>query len=145
MRAISKDYMSLCSPQIQVGRKADLAPRPKKMIKPNQSLEPTTTAVTSRACARLAPAAVVAHLKRSAKGMLATIKANAARLTELQNEVNRTVELRSHSPEGLSAWKQACDRFHQEYDSLAFPGGYARGLKQIAAGDLATISVAIEY
>ena len=31
---------------------------------PNQALEPTTTAVTIRAGARLAPAAVVAHLKR---------------------------------------------------------------------------------
>jgi hypothetical protein len=30
--------------------------------KPNQALEPTTTAVTIRADARLAPAAVVAHL-----------------------------------------------------------------------------------
>jgi hypothetical protein len=29
---------------------------------PNQALEPTTTAVTIRAAARLAPAAVVAHL-----------------------------------------------------------------------------------
>jgi hypothetical protein len=30
--------------------------------KPNQALEPTTTAVTDRAGARSAPAAVVAHL-----------------------------------------------------------------------------------
>ncbi len=30
--------------------------------KPNQSLEPTTASVTIRAYARLAPAAVVAHL-----------------------------------------------------------------------------------
>ena len=29
---------------------------------PNKALEPTTTAVTPRACARVAPAAVVAHL-----------------------------------------------------------------------------------
>ena len=31
---------------------------------PNQALEPTTTAVTPRAGARVAPAAAVAHLKR---------------------------------------------------------------------------------
>jgi hypothetical protein len=30
--------------------------------RPNQSLEPTTAAVTIRAAARLAPAAVVVHL-----------------------------------------------------------------------------------
>jgi hypothetical protein len=30
--------------------------------KPNQALEPTTTAVTNRAGARFAPAVVVAHL-----------------------------------------------------------------------------------
>jgi len=39
--------------------------------KPNQSPEPTTTAVTPRACARVAPAAVVAHLERWAKYMKA--------------------------------------------------------------------------
>jgi len=37
-----------------------LSDRP--MPEPNQSPEPTTTAVTIRAAARLAPAAVVAHL-----------------------------------------------------------------------------------
>jgi len=34
----------------------------RSMPEPNQSSEPTTTAVTIRAAARLAPAAVVAHL-----------------------------------------------------------------------------------
>ncbi len=34
----------------------------KKKPEPNQALEPTTTAVTNRADARFAPAAVVAHL-----------------------------------------------------------------------------------
>jgi hypothetical protein len=33
-----------------------------KTTEPNQALEPTTTAVTDRAIARSAPAAVVAHL-----------------------------------------------------------------------------------
>jgi hypothetical protein len=33
--------------------------------RPNQALEPTTPAVTPRADARVAPAVVVAHLKRS--------------------------------------------------------------------------------
>ena len=33
-----------------------------KTTEPNQALEPTTTAVTNRAGARFAPAAVVAHL-----------------------------------------------------------------------------------
>jgi hypothetical protein len=32
--------------------------------RPNQALEPTATAVTPRACARVAPAVAVAHLKR---------------------------------------------------------------------------------
>jgi hypothetical protein len=41
------------------GKKSD---KEEKKGKPNQALEPTTTAVTDRASARSAPAAVVAHL-----------------------------------------------------------------------------------
>jgi hypothetical protein len=73
------------------------------------------------------------------------IQSNAARLRALHEDVHRTRGLRLRSPQDFAAWKQAGERFRSEYDGLAFPGGYSRGLERIRNGDLATIARAIDY
>ena len=77
--------------------------------------------------------------------MLSTIQANAKRMNELYARISETVQHRDESPEGLRAWKKACDDFHREYGMLAFPGGFSVGLEKIKAGDLHTIEVALVY
>jgi hypothetical protein len=77
--------------------------------------------------------------------MLSVIQANAKRINELQTRIDETFQHRDESPEGLRAWKDACAQAHQEYGSLAFPGGYAAGLEKIKRGDVATIEVALLY
>jgi len=39
--------------------------------------------------------------------------------------------------------RQACDKFHSSYDSLAFPGGYEIGIRKINEGDLSSIETAL--
>ena len=73
------------------------------------------------------------------------LKANAARLTELQQRVHETARDRAKSAGHLQAWQEACTRFRDAYDGLAFPGGLGRGLEKIVAGDLDTVVVALEY
>lgn len=77
--------------------------------------------------------------------MLSVIQANAKRINELQARIDETFQHRDESPEGLRAWEDACAQAHQEYGSLAFPGGYAAGLEKIKEGDVATIEVALLY
>jgi len=77
--------------------------------------------------------------------MLSTIQANAKRMNELYARISETVQHRDESPEGLRAWKEACQEFHREYGTLAFPGGFSVGLEKIKAGDLPTIEVALVY
>jgi hypothetical protein len=77
--------------------------------------------------------------------MLSIIQTNAERLRRLNQAVNPTAQNRSLSSEDHLKWKEACEAFHREYDQLAFPGGLMRGLEKIAAGDLMTCVVALEY
>jgi len=73
------------------------------------------------------------------------IQQNAARLKALYAEVNRTVQSRSQSQRDYEAWREACGKFHEQYDSLAFPGGLARGLELIRQSDHPTIEMALCY
>lgn len=77
--------------------------------------------------------------------MLPIIQQNAARLKALYAEVNRTVQSRSQSQRDYEAWEEACQRFHAEYDSLAFPGGLTKGLELIRQSDHPTIEMALRY
>lgn len=77
--------------------------------------------------------------------MLPLIQQNAARLKALQAKVHRTYRSRSQSQRDYEAWEEACQRFHAEYDSLAFPGGLTRGLELIRQSDHPTIEMALCY
>jgi hypothetical protein len=73
--------------------------------------------------------------------MQATIASNAARLRHLHDRIDTTFREQPHGPEH----RAACDEFHREYDSLAFPGGLAAGLKQLKNNNPEVIEAALQF
>lgn len=73
------------------------------------------------------------------------IAANAAELRALHDSVWITFTRRARSPADRAAWELACRRFRENHDRLAFPGGLARGMASLAAGDLTTIETSIRF
>jgi hypothetical protein len=41
--------------------------------------------------------------------------------------------------------RNACEEFHGNYDSLAFPGGLSSGLERLASSDPEAVELAIQY
>jgi hypothetical protein len=74
-----------------------------------------------------------------------TIQRNAHRIKELHGKIDETLARRSISREAWKEWEQACKLFHQEYNALAFPGGYEEGLQKIQAGDSNAIENALAF
>lgn len=74
-----------------------------------------------------------------------SILINAARLRELHAEIHRSARTRNDSAEAQSRWQQASARFHNEYDSLAYPGGLDAGLARLRLLDAAAIASAIQF
>jgi hypothetical protein len=74
--------------------------------------------------------------------LIRAIEKNAEEIRRLHDRIGATFEKRDRSPE---AWKAACAEFHQRYDQLAFPGGYAGALERILAGDPQTIEAALSF
>jgi hypothetical protein len=73
------------------------------------------------------------------------IQENARRLSELHERVHDTWQRRDSSPEAREEWSKACAAFRNQYDALAFPGGYASALKKIQAGDGRAIEDAVAF
>lgn len=73
------------------------------------------------------------------------IQANARRLAELHERVRDTWQCRDSSPEAREEWSKACAAYRNQYDALAFPGGYASALKKILAGDGRAIEDAVAF
>ncbi|WP_343652771.1 hypothetical protein [Stenotrophomonas sp.] len=63
------------------------------------------------------------------------IRANADEINRLQRLIHETAALRWRGPEEKQRHAEACAQFHQRYAELAFPGGYAHALQQLAAHD----------
>jgi hypothetical protein len=82
--------------------------------------------------------------KARAVAVAETISANAHLIRELHTRIHETLKSRD-TPEGRVAWERACAEFHSRYDDLAFPGGYERGLKRIAANDAEAIDTALAF
>jgi hypothetical protein len=80
--------------------------------------------------------------KRSYYGEI--IAVNAKIIRELHDRIHTTLRDRDTSY-GRKIWSDACAEFHAKYDNLAFPGGYDRGLKLLAAGDLEMIEAALVF
>jgi len=73
------------------------------------------------------------------------IEFNAAKLRELQSAVKATFTDRHLGEKQKEAWKEAGRRFHDNYDKLASPGGLAKAMSLLAAGDPATTEVAVDF
>lgn len=73
------------------------------------------------------------------------IAANAAELRALHAALWSTFAQRVLSPADRVEWELACRRFRENHDRLAFPGGLARGMASLAAGDPATIETSIRF
>lgn len=73
------------------------------------------------------------------------IQQNAKRIVELHERIHMTLKRRHMSPEDRAEWSHACHQFHDQYDALAFPGGYDSGLKKLQAGDGRAIADALVF
>ncbi|AEM50385.1 hypothetical protein BurJV3_1053 [Stenotrophomonas maltophilia JV3] len=73
------------------------------------------------------------------------IRANADEINRLQQAIHESAALRWRDPEQKLLHAQACAAFHQHYERLAFPGGYANALKQLAEHDPDTLDVALTF
>src|SRR5262245_29950351 len=73
------------------------------------------------------------------------IQANARRIVELRERIQKTYESRHADPRAAAEWSRACEDFRRHYDDLAFPGGYEAALQRIAASDAGAIDVALAF
>lgn len=71
------------------------------------------------------------------------IRANADEINRLPRAIRESAALRWRDPERRLLHSQACAAFHPHYERLAFPGGYANALKQLADHDPDTLDVAL--
>lgn len=72
------------------------------------------------------------------------ILASSAMLNELQNHIRATFKDKNKSAEKRALWLTACQNFHEAFDDLFFPGGYATFLK-MRKNDPHAIEVAINF
>jgi len=77
--------------------------------------------------------------------MVSLLEANSARLRELHDAIHQSFRARGESAEANMQWRDACARFHDEYDALAFPGGLTYGLARLRALDPEAIETAVHF
>lgn len=73
------------------------------------------------------------------------IQHNAERLRDLHNAVHSTYELRREGASQEARWREACRRFHQDWDQLAFPGGITEGMRRLVANDPGAVESAVVF
>lgn len=73
------------------------------------------------------------------------IRANADEINRLRQAIRDTASARWRGPEERERHAAACAEFHQHYERLAFPGGYANALKRLAEHDPDTLDVALTF
>lgn len=73
------------------------------------------------------------------------IEANAAQLDRMHRAIREAWRHRLESPAHKREWHDACLRFHESYDGLAFPGGLERGMALLKQHDASTIEVATRF
>lgn len=69
---------------------------------------------------------------------------NSAELRRLSDQIHTTVRTRSNSQEDRAQWKHACAEFHQQFDSLFFPGG-AEMFSRVRKNDPDALEAAIRF
>ena len=70
---------------------------------------------------------------------------NAEKLRALQDEIHSRLKFRHEGDSQRERWSEACRRFHESYDQLAFPGGLAKWLSKLDANDPFAIEDAIVF
>jgi len=73
------------------------------------------------------------------------IRANADEINRLRQVIRDTAGARWRGPEERERHAAACAEFHQHYEQLAFPGGYANALTRLAEHDPNTLDVALTF
>ena len=68
---------------------------------------------------------------------------NAAIINQLHKHIHFTFQFRYDNDEKYEEWSAACENFRAQYDSLAFPGGWAGALDRILEGDSDAMEAAI--
>ena len=71
------------------------------------------------------------------------IKRNSDRINILHSRIHETVKFRDESEQKHKEWEQSCAAFHQQYDTLAFPGGLEGAYERIVKGDNQAMEAAI--
>jgi len=71
------------------------------------------------------------------------IMRNAEKITQLKARIDETVKYRDKNEHKKKEWQKACSDFHEQYDSLAFPGGLDGAYERIIEGDAQAMEAAI--
>lgn len=70
---------------------------------------------------------------------------NAQTLRELKSEIEVTFVDRQLDERHHRLWAEACQRFHQSFDRLAFPGGLEQELSLLKSGETQAVEMAVRY
>jgi hypothetical protein len=82
------------------------------------------------------------HIHSSADStMHRLIEHNAKLVAELHKRIHDEFRKEPYGP----THHAACSEFHERYDGLAFPGGYASGLAKLKVGDAEAIEAALAF
>lgn len=68
---------------------------------------------------------------------------NADKINQLKARIDEAVKSRNKNEYKKKEWQKACADFHEQYDSLAFPGGLEGAYKRIIEGDTLAMEAAI--
>ncbi|QKW57649.1 hypothetical protein [Stenotrophomonas sp. NA06056] len=73
------------------------------------------------------------------------IRANADEINRLRQAIRVAAGARWRGPEEMQRHAAACAEFNHRYERLAFPGGYANALRQLAGHDPNTVDVVLTF
>ncbi len=73
------------------------------------------------------------------------IRANADEINRLRLAIREAAGARWRGPEEMQRHAAACAEYNQRYEQLAFPGGYANALRQLAEHDPNTLDVVLTF
>jgi len=68
---------------------------------------------------------------------------NAQKVNLLKSRIDETVKYRDKNDHKFKEWQSACKAFHDQYDSLAFPGGAASAFERIEKGNSQAIEAGL--
>ena len=71
------------------------------------------------------------------------ITRNAEKINQLKARIEETMKFRDKNEHKRKEWQTACAEFHEQYDSLAFPGGLSGAFDRILEGDPEAMEAAI--